>query len=82
MGRKRSVQSWDRRRWRGLIGSEPPADAAAYRSHLTETLSAIAGRALPEPEATAVIARFLKPSNEVETFPDATASLGAFLTRE
>lgn len=66
----RSLHAWDRRRWRGLIGELPPADAAGYREHLESTLAAIAGHALPADETTAVVTRFLHPAGEIETFAD------------
>ncbi|MCI4368377.1 MAG: HAD family hydrolase [Thermoplasmata archaeon] len=78
---KRSVLGWDRRRWLALTGGSALPDAQAYRGHLKETLAAIAGHPLPDAETEAVVGRFLKPTNEVEAFPDALPSLGALLTR-
>ncbi|HYK93370.1 MAG TPA: HAD family hydrolase [Thermoplasmata archaeon] len=71
----RSLHAWDRRRWRGLVGESPPADAAAYREHLESTLAAIAGHALPSDETNAVVTRFLHPAGEIETFPDVVPCL-------
>lgn len=71
----RSVQAWDRRRWRTVVGEAPPADAAAYRAYITETLTEVAGHALPAGETEAVVGRFLKPAGEVETFPDVGPAL-------
>ena len=68
---RRSLHRWDRRRWQGLVGKAPAADPAAYRAFLEETLTAIAGHALPEPETKAVVDRFLKPAHEAESYPDA-----------
>lgn len=67
---RRALHRWDRRRWRGLVGAEPPADARAYDRHLRETLAAVAGHELPEEETSAVLARFLKPTGEVERYAD------------
>ncbi|HTT26643.1 MAG TPA: HAD family hydrolase [Thermoplasmata archaeon] len=68
---RRTLRAWDRRRWHGLVGAEPPVDLALRRTHLFETLTAIAGHGLPEAEATAVVDRFDRPAGEIETFPDA-----------
>ncbi|MGA8542922.1 MAG: HAD family hydrolase [Thermoplasmata archaeon] len=67
---RRSLRSWDRRRWRGLTGKEPPADLAALNQHLLSTLFEIAGHPLPANEAEAVVRRLQKPAGEVERFPD------------
>ena len=72
---RRSLKSWDRRRWRGLTGREPPADLAALHQHLRATLFEIAGHALPEGETEAVVRRLLRPAGEVETFPDVAPAL-------
>jgi FMN phosphatase YigB (HAD superfamily) len=72
---RRSQHRWDRRRWRGLVGAESAVDLAAYRAHLRETLWAIAGHPLPEPETEAVVTRFLKPMGDVERFDDALPCL-------
>jgi FMN phosphatase YigB (HAD superfamily) len=71
----RALHDWDRRRWHGLVGSAPPADAEAHRQFLTETLTGISGHALPAAETTAVIDRFLKPAGEIESYPDTPAVL-------
>jgi FMN phosphatase YigB (HAD superfamily) len=72
---RRSLKAWDRRRWRGVTGREPPADAAALHQHLRSTLFEVAGHPLPEPEAEAVVRRLLRPSGEVERFPDVGPAL-------
>lgn len=73
---RRALHAWDRRRWQGIVGAAPPADASAYRAHLRETLLAIADRPLPDPEVEAVVTRFLLPAHEAEMFPEAAAALG------
>jgi FMN phosphatase YigB (HAD superfamily) len=67
---RRALRQWDRRRWRGLTGKEPPADLAALHQHLVSTLSEIAGHALPAEETEAVVRRLMHPAGEVERFPD------------
>lgn len=68
---RRSLKAWDRRRWQGLTGKAPPADLDALRSHLADTLSTLAGHALPPTETEAVVRRFLRPAGEVERYDDA-----------
>ncbi len=72
---RRSLHAWDRRRWLGVTGKAPPADAAALREHLHETLRALAGHLLPAEEAEAVVRRVLRPSGEVERYPDVAPAL-------
>jgi HAD superfamily hydrolase (TIGR01549 family) len=72
---RRSLKVWDRRRWRGLTGREPPADLAALTAHLHATLTAVAGHSLPETEADAVVRRLQHPAGEVETYPDVLPAL-------
>ncbi len=72
---RRGLKEWDRRRWHGLTGREPPADGAALRAHLRTTLLAIAGHPLPEDEVEAVVRRMLRPAGEVERFPDVAPAL-------
>jgi putative hydrolase of the HAD superfamily len=72
---RRSLKAWDRRRWRGLTGREPPADLAALHDHLRATLTAVAGRPLPDLEAEAVVRRVLRPAGEVERYPDVLPAL-------
>ncbi len=72
---RRSQRSWDRRRWQGAIGKAPPADVAALREHLTETLWAIAGHPLPPVETEAVVRRILRPQGEIERYPDVAPTL-------
>jgi phosphoglycolate phosphatase-like HAD superfamily hydrolase len=79
---RRSLRSWDRRRWLGLTGKAPPADLAALRAHLAETLAAIAGHALPDAETEAVVRRVLHPAGEVERFPDVGPALERLKTKE
>jgi HAD superfamily hydrolase (TIGR01549 family) len=79
---RRSLRSWDRRRWLGLTGKAPPADLAALRGHLAETLAAIAGHSLPEAETEAVVRRVLHPAGEVERFPDVGPALERLKAKE
>jgi FMN phosphatase YigB (HAD superfamily) len=79
---RRSLKAWDHRRWLGLTGKEPPADLAALRQHLADTLSAIAGHPLPPAETEAVVRRVLRPAGEVERFPDASLSLERLRLRD
>jgi FMN phosphatase YigB (HAD superfamily) len=72
---RRSLRAWDRRRWRGLTGKEPPADLAALHQHLVATLYGIAGHALPPEETEAVVRRLMHPAGEVEKFPDVAPAL-------
>ncbi len=72
---RRQLHLWDRRRWQGLVGRAPPVDPSAYRTFLGETLTAIAGHPLPEAESLAVVARFLKPAHEMESYPDALGAV-------
>jgi putative hydrolase of the HAD superfamily len=72
---KRSLHSWDRRRWAGLVGEQPPSDLAAYRESLGRTLEAVAGHPLPAAESEAVVERFLHPAHEFEQFPEAAAAV-------
>jgi HAD superfamily hydrolase (TIGR01549 family) len=67
---RRSLKAWDRRRWQGLTGKQPPADLAALKQHLADTLAAVAGHALPTAETEAVVRRMLHPAGEVERYPD------------
>jgi len=72
---RRSLHAWDRRRWQGVVGRSPPADLEAFRSHLAATLATIAGHALPADETAAVVRRILRPSGEIERYPDAAPAL-------
>jgi putative hydrolase of the HAD superfamily len=72
---RRSFKAWDRRRWRGVTGREPPAGVDALRAHLRTTLTAVAGHELPDAEADAVVRRVLHPAGEVERFPDVAPAL-------
>lgn len=70
---RHALRAWDRRRWDGLTGRQPPADGEALRSHLGATLAAIAGHPVAETEA--VVRRFLHPAGEVERYPDVAPAL-------
>lgn len=72
---RRSLKRWDRRRWRGVTGREPPVDLAALHAHLAESLADVAGHALPDAESQAVVRRMLHPAGEVERFPDVAPAL-------
>jgi len=72
---RRSLRHWDRRRWRGLTGKEPPADLAALHQQLVSTLFAISGHPLPPEETEAVVRRLQHPAGEVERFPDVEPAL-------
>ena len=72
---RRSLRNWDRRRWHGAIGKEPPTDLPALRAHLAETLWAISGHPLPAEETEAVVRRFLRPQEEIERYPDVPGAL-------
>ena len=67
---REGLRRWDRRRWQGLMGDSPPADAAAYREALREMLFAIADRSLPDVETEAVLTRFPKYPGPIEAYPD------------
>ena len=79
---RRSLRAWDRRRWQGLTGKAPPADLAALRAHIADTLATVAGHALPAPETEAVVRRFLHPAGEVERYPDVPTMLDRLRTKE
>jgi HAD superfamily hydrolase (TIGR01549 family) len=72
---RRSLKTWDRRRWRGLTGRDPPADLTALTTHLRATLAAVAGHALPDLEAEAVVRRIQRPAGEVERYADVLPAL-------
>ncbi|MGD0249471.1 MAG: HAD family hydrolase [Thermoplasmata archaeon] len=72
---RRSLKAWDRRRWQGLTGKQPPADLAALRQHLAHTLSEVAGHSLPPEETEAVVRRMLRPAGQVERYPDVSGLL-------
>ena len=72
---RRSLKAWDRRRWQGLTGKAPPADLAALRAHIADSLTAVAGHPLPPAETEAVVRRFLRPAGEVERYPDVPTTL-------
>jgi FMN phosphatase YigB (HAD superfamily) len=72
---RRGRRAWDRRRWLGLTGKAPPADAGALAEQLAETLRALAGHGLPAAETEAVVRRIQHPTGEVERFPDVAPAL-------
>jgi len=72
---RRALKAWDRRRWQGLTGKQPPADLSALQAHIAETLTAVAGHSLPAAETEAVVRRILRPAGEVERFPDVDPAL-------
>ena len=78
---RRELHAWDRRRWRGLVGAEPPTGPADYEAHLRRTLGAVADRPLPEAEVAAVVERFLRPVGPFEPFPDVAPALRAVADR-
>ncbi len=78
---RRELHAWDRRRWRGLVGAEPPVGPADYQAHLNRTLLAVADRPLPEAEAAAVVDRFLRPVGPFESYPDVAPALAALSAR-
>jgi HAD superfamily hydrolase (TIGR01549 family) len=79
---RRSLKSWDRRRWLGLTGKAPLADLAALRQHLADTLWTVAGHSLPAAETEAVVRRLLHPAGEVERFPDVAPALERLRAKE
>jgi len=78
---RRALKVWDRRRWQGVTGRAPPADLAALREHLANTLGTIAGHSLPPPETEAVVRRFLKPAGEIERYDDVSRTLDRLRAR-
>jgi FMN phosphatase YigB (HAD superfamily) len=78
---RRALKAWDRRRWQGITGKAPPADLAALRAHLGETLATIAGHTLPAVESEAVVRRFLRPAGEVDRYPDVSRALDRLRNR-
>ena len=79
---RRALRAWDRRRWLGLTGKAPPADAAAIREHLGQTLELIAGHPLPPAEADAVVRRVLRPAGEVERYRDVPSAFERLKAKE
>jgi len=74
---KRSLHAWDRRRWEGLTGAQPPVGLPEYRQFLRSTLFGIAGHTLPEAETEAVVERFLKAPIDRPPHPEAAPTLSA-----
>ena len=72
---RRAMKAWDRRRWLGLTGKAPPADLAALRAYIADSLAVVAGHTLPPTETEAVVRRFLHPAGEVERYPDVVPTL-------
>jgi FMN phosphatase YigB (HAD superfamily) len=79
---RRALKAWDRRRWQGLTGKAPAADADALRAHLATTLATIAGHSLPPAETEAVVRRFLRPAGDVERYADVPRALDRLRSRE
>ncbi|MCI4348052.1 MAG: HAD hydrolase-like protein, partial [Thermoplasmata archaeon] len=78
---REGLRRWDRRRWQGLLGDAPAADAEVYHDALRDMLFAIADRTLPEAETEAVLARFPKYPGPIEPYPDVRSSLEAVHAR-
>ena len=78
---RRALKAWDRRRWQGLTGKATPADLGALHQHIVETLTTVAGHALPAAETEAVVRRFLKPAGEVEKYDDVPRVLDRLRSR-
>ncbi len=78
---REGLRRWDRRRWQGLVGDLPPADAGAYHDALRDMLYAIAGRPLPDAETEAVLARFPKYPGPIEPYADVRPCLEALKSR-
>jgi HAD superfamily hydrolase (TIGR01549 family) len=72
---RRSLKAWDRRRWRGVTGREPPVDLAAFQQHLRDALGEVAGHSLPTVETDAVVRRLQRPAGEAERFSDVAPAL-------
>ncbi|HEV2316008.1 MAG TPA: HAD family hydrolase [Thermoplasmata archaeon] len=72
---KRGIRAWDRRRWAGLTGAEPPVGEPEYRQYLREVLWAIADRRLSDAETEAVVDRFLKAPVARDPPPDLAPTL-------
>ncbi|HYB79838.1 MAG TPA: HAD family hydrolase [Thermoplasmata archaeon] len=72
---RRALKTWDRRRWQGLTGKAPPADLAALRAYIVDSLVNVAGHTLPAAETEAVVRRFLHPAGEVERYADVAPTL-------
>ena len=72
---RRALKVWDRRRWQGLTGKAPPADLAALRAYIADSLATVAGHTLPPAETEAVVRRFLHPAGEVERYSDVPTTL-------
>jgi len=72
---RRSLRSWDRRRWQGLVGAAPSVGPADYRVFLHDTLLAIADRPVADSEVESVVDRFLRPSPHGESHPDVAPAL-------
>ncbi len=76
-----SLRAWDRRRWRGLVGAEGPADEAAYHDALRAMLRALADRTLPDEEVEAVVARFPRFPDAEPAYADVRPCLEALRAR-
>jgi len=78
---REGLRRWDRRRWQGLVGDSPPAEAGAYHDALRDMLYAIAGRPLPDAETEAVLARFPKYPGPIQPYADVRPCLEALRSR-
>jgi FMN phosphatase YigB (HAD superfamily) len=78
---RRGTRRWDRRRWRGLIGAEPPADEVARHEILRNILFEIAGHPLPEAETEAVLHRLPRFPGLPDPFRDVRPCLAALKQR-
>jgi FMN phosphatase YigB (HAD superfamily) len=72
---RRELHAWDRRRWRGLVGSDRPVTSGDYMDFLRATLLAVADRPLPDDEVAAVVDRFVRPIGPSEQYPDVVPML-------
>jgi FMN phosphatase YigB (HAD superfamily) len=73
----RGLHEWDRRRWEGVTGAQPPVGAAEHREFLRRMLAEIAGHRLPDAETEAVVERFLKGPFPRAPYPDVAPALAA-----
>ncbi|MGC2288459.1 MAG: HAD family hydrolase [Thermoplasmata archaeon] len=78
---REGLRRWDRRRWQGLVGDSPSADATTYHDALRDMLYGIAGRTLPDLETEAVLARFPRYPGPIEPYPDVRPCLNALNAR-
>jgi FMN phosphatase YigB (HAD superfamily) len=72
---RRELHAWDRRRWRGVVGTDRAVTAGDYIEFLRSMLLAVADRPLPNDEVAAVLDRFVRPIGPIERFPDVEPAL-------